>query len=195
MVVFDCLDFRGQNIQAVDLRSQRTRNGCHPLQLFFLDAPGNFCRILVFYQMNVWVPVKKLTALQQGHGMGIHFLYILYHLTFQSHQIVMDGQVILPGDGQTGFINQSVIGKNRSRNGIFNRHHRHVRFPVQNQAWHFSKCHAFQKGIVLPKIIFGNNVVVRSSYSLNGYFHFLFFFTQKKSRFLETFLVVFFCFI
>ena len=70
---------------------------------------------------------EERTGLVDGHIVCPHLPYVLYPLTRQGHQILPDAEKHLPLYLDVMLSEQFKVGKQTSRDGIFNGHHRRIR--------------------------------------------------------------------
>ena len=179
------LDALGQNLHAVDLGGVLATDGGVSLQLVLGNPLGAACRVFLLDHFGVRDGVEELGALHQGNRVGINFFDVCQLRPRQGYERMRDAQLVFPDDLEAALANQLVVLQEASGDGVLDCHQSENRGVALDGGDYVAKRIARERlYLVAFEILVRRDVVIRTGYSLNGYFPFHFVlvvFTYKKS--------------
>lgn len=150
---------------------------------FFLSYPcGGTGRIVHLGDLHRRMAGKETAALRQSYGMGVDFSDVAPVLSGQTHDAVFYVELVLADNGHAAFAQQLIVVEQAAGYGVFNGHQPQagiILFHDREELFEGVAANQFQI-FTFKKLVCGN-VVKRTSYSLYGYFHGLFFYSKNPA--------------
>ena len=127
--------------------------------------------------------LQKLSALRQGHGVGVDLDDVAPVLVRQAEQGVLDVELVLADDGHAALAEQFVVVQQTAGDGVLDGHQpEHLVVRLHGGEEVFKRVAADEVQLLPAEELVGGDVVERAAYALYGYFHSLLYLKNPAPR-------------
>ena len=121
-VVFVSLDALLQHFHSVDVGSVSMADGSVSVSALPADVGCGPCCIVRFDYLEFRMSVEELPALHEGNGMGVHLFEVFPTFIWQTHNAVLDAELVFADNRHAALSQQLVVVEQASGYRVLNRH-------------------------------------------------------------------------
>ena len=121
-VVLVCLDALLQHFHAVDVGSVAMADGSMSVSAFAADVGSGTCCVGCLDLLKFRMQREKLAALHECDGMGVHLGDVFPVLIRQTHNAVLDAELVFADNRHAALSQQLVVVEQTSGYRVLNRH-------------------------------------------------------------------------